>query len=305
MALAEESPPPNSTAMSRMVQIRNTIPSIPIKAAIHFPFFTIQKVYNNFDIFAIAWHAYIEFNFYKRLGWLMLELIVYPKTKNEKLLNNSPFCAKTENFLKFTKIEYTVNNFNADPSKFKNSKLPVINSDGDLICDSSVIEKFLIKKYDLKLDEHLTESEHAIGYALTKLVEDSLYWSLLHERWFIDKNWEKLKMDYFGHMPFFIRFFVPNLIQKSVLKAAKGHGISRHSDAQVHSFGVKAIHSISNFLGTKKFLFGDKVSTYDITIYSFISNIIHSPYGPKLAEHSNQIENLTTYDQSMYRELNG
>lgn len=232
----------------------------------------------------------------------MLELIVYPKPKDIRLINNSPFCAKTEIFLRLAKIEHQITNFNGNPSKFKNSKLPVIHFNGKYICDSSHIKANLCDSFDIELDSHLSPSEMAIGHAFSCMVEDNFYWSILHERWFIENNWIRLKSDYFGHMPLPIRWFVPSIIQKNVLKSSKGHGMSRHSDQDIHEFGHQVIKSISHFLGEKKFLFGEKVSSYDATIYAFISNVMHSPYGPELSKAAKSYTNLIEYDNNMFKE---
>jgi len=65
------------------------------------------------------------------------------------------------------------------------------------------------------------------------MLEEYFYWSLLHERWFIESNWKKLKSMYFSHIPKLMRSFVSNMIRKNVLKSAVGHGMSRFDDEQV------------------------------------------------------------------------
>jgi glutathione S-transferase len=231
----------------------------------------------------------------------MLELIVYPKPKDKRLINNSPFCAKTEIFLNLAKIDYKIINFNANPGKFKNAKLPVINLEGRYICDSSHIEIHLTKTHDIMLNSHLSRSDMAIGYAFSRLVEDNLYWSILHERWFIESNWNKLKAHYFSHMPAPIRWLVPSLIQRNVLKAARGHGMALHSNEEIHNFGFEAVKAISDFLAEKNFILGEKVTSFDATIYAFISSIIHSPYGPKLSKTAHSFPNIIKYDERMFK----
>ena len=123
------------------------------------------------------------------------------------------------------------------------------------------------------MDDHLSELDKANGFTYVKMCEEFLYWSLLHERWFIDKNWENLKSQFFGDIPKFMRGFVSNMIRKNQKKSSVGHGMGRHSDQEIHEFGAKAIHAISVFLGNKDFFLGDKISSFDITLHLSLIHI--------------------------------
>lgn len=230
----------------------------------------------------------------------MIELIVYPKNNNKRLINPSPFCSKTEIFLKLCKIEYSTSEFDGNPGKFPNKKLPVIKHESTTIPDSTLIQEYLVKKFNIDLDNHLSEPAKAEGFAFSKTLEEYFYWCLLHERWFIDKNWVKLKDDYFGHIPSFIRGFVTSMVRKSTLKSAIGHGLSRHTDEQILRFGKETLKNLAQFLQEKPFLLGDKLSSYDVTFYAFISSILHSEHNPVLRAEAEKHANLKSYDQRMY-----
>lgn len=235
----------------------------------------------------------------------MLELIVYPKGEIKKLINPSPFCAKVEILLRVLKIEHKIVEFRGNPAKFPNKKLPVINDNGKIIADSSIIQNHLLKKAKANLDFELSAEQKAIGFTLQKMIEEYYYWSLLHERWFIDSNWQKLKEDYFSHIPKLIRGMVTNLVRKSTRRNAEGHGLSRHSDDHVLNEGRKCIRVIANLLGDKKYIFGNTLSSFDIVVYAFIASTIHSPLGPEFQKEVNIHENLINYDKHMYSEVFG
>lgn len=230
----------------------------------------------------------------------MIELIVYPKNQNKQLINPSPFCAKTEIFLKLAGLEYKVTEFAGDPGKFPNKKLPVIKYKDQLITDSTLIQNFLLKEFNKDFDSHLSDVEKAQGFAFSKMLEEFFYWSLLHERWFIDSNWAKLRDDYFGHIPKLIRGFITGMVRKSTLKSAIGHGMSRHNDEVILNFGKECLKATSDFLGNKKFILGDQISSYDVTVYAFISSVIHSDLGPVLKEDVYKYSNLIEYDKNMF-----
>lgn len=233
----------------------------------------------------------------------MVELIVYPKPSNIKLINNSPFCAKTEIFLKIAKIEHKLVEFSGDPAKFAKKKLPVLNDEGRQIFDSYFIEQYLNQKFSVKLNNHLSAFEKAQGFAFTKMLEEFLYWSILHERWFVDSNWVKLRDTYFAGIPKLIRKPIAGMIRKKSKQNAIGHGMSRHSDEEIYLLGFACIKALSDFIAEKKYLLGDKISSYDSTIYAFVASMFHSELGPELKKEALKYRNLVDYDQRLFTEV--
>lgn len=235
----------------------------------------------------------------------MLELIIYPKSNDPRLVSFSPFCAKSEVFLKLCQVEFTIKEFNDNPAKFPNGKLPVIQHNGTIIADSSCIQTYVEKTFNVDLDSHLGKEQAAVGYMVSKVCEDHLYWCILHERWFIDKNWETLKNQYFGHIPSIMRGFLTGMIRKAQKKSALGHGMSRHSGEQVLAFGREAIGRIADLLGDKPFIGGDKVSSFDASLYGSISSMIHCDLGPELQSETKSHKNLVAYDERMFQLVYG
>lgn len=225
----------------------------------------------------------------------MLELIVYPKPKNGSTINYSPFCAKSETFMSLVGVEHQVVEFVGNPKDFPNAKLPVLKHDGKVIADSFFIQKYIENELGKNMDTHLSSSEHAQGFAFSKMMEEYLYWPLLIERWLVDENWEKLKVVYFSAIPAMIRPLATAMIRKGVKKSAMGHGMGRHSFEDVYLLGVHGIKAVADFLGDKKFLFGDKVSSYDATAYGFLYNIISCDLNPKLQSEIKQHSNILAY----------
>jgi glutathione S-transferase len=233
----------------------------------------------------------------------MLELIIYPKPPVKQLINNSPFCAKSEVYIKLTKLDFKIQEFNGDPAKFKKGKLPVLKDGDQYICDSALIQRHIENKYNINLNPGLSEDDKALGFAFSKMTEEFFYWSLLHERWFIDSNWKVLVDRYFNNIPKLIRGFITNSIRKNAKKGAIGHGMSRHSDEEIFMFGCECLKTLSTFLKSKKYLLGDTTSSYDSTFYAFVANSIHSDLSPKLQKEALKYKNLVDYDQRMFELL--
>lgn len=233
----------------------------------------------------------------------MIKLFVFKKPETNKILNYSAFCAKSEAFLRFNKIEHKSIHFKGNPSKFKNSKLPVIQDGNDYICDSYFIEKYLTKKFNIETDKKLSALDRANGFAYSKMCEEFLYWSMLHERWFIEENWEKLKEQFFSEVPGFLRGVVTNMIRKNLKKSAVGHGMGRHTDEEIHNFGAEAIKAISIFIGDKDYLLGSEISSFDLTIHSFVSNAVYCELNPKLKAEAAKYKNLEAYSERVLARL--
>lgn len=231
----------------------------------------------------------------------MLELVSYTQSTDPRLICYSPFCVKAQVYLKLAKVDFKLTEYEGDPSKWPNGKLPVIIHKGQTIADSHFIQQYVNRTFNVDLDAHLSAEQKARGFMAMKMCEDHLYWAILHERWFIDKNFEKLNELYFTGIPSFFRGFASRMIRSSVRKTANGHGMSRHSDEKVLELGRDAVANLAAYLGDGPFLLGDKVSSYDASVYSFVSSVLHSPIGPELEAEAKKHANLIAYDERMYQ----
>lgn len=230
----------------------------------------------------------------------MIELITFPKVDNPRLRYYSPFCTKAEAFLKLAKVDYKVTEFNGDPGKFENGKLPALTHDGNTIVDSHFMQKYVEEKFDVNLDSHLSEEDKARGFMAMKVCEEYIYWTIVHERWFIDSNFERLKTEFFSEIPALFRGFATGMIRKGMRKSANGHGIGRHSDDKVLGLGKEGLRMLSAYLGDRPFITGDKVSSYDTSVFGTVSSVIYSTLGPELQAEVKKHDNLIAYDERMY-----
>src|SRR6476661_2469468 len=101
----------------------------------------------------------------------------------------SPFVTKAEVLLKMAKLPYRI-----DTSGFKKApkgKLPYIDDDGETIADSTFIRWHLEKKYKIDFDRGLSPEQRAIAWAFEKMLEEHLYWAVVHARWMDDVNFAK------------------------------------------------------------------------------------------------------------------
>lgn len=217
------------------------------------------------------------------------------------MIDASPFVVKVDVFLRMAKLPYEFNgNFN-NLKKSPKGKLPFIEDNNTKIGDSSFIVEYLTNKYNVELDSFLTDEEKAIGYLITKSLDENLYWCLVYSRWIDDQSWPLVKETFFGQLPFPVKLFVPALIRKSVKKNLNGQGIGRHSKQEVLIIAEQSFSALSVMLGDKPYFFGDKPCSFDAVAFSALSGFISVDFDNDFNNLARKYENLVRYCQNIQK----
>lgn len=194
------------------------------------------------------------------------------------LPNGSPFCMKVETWLRMAGIPYTVPPFSLDIlRKAPKGKLPYIEDQGKLIADSTAIVEHLKAVSGDKLDAHLSAPERAVALAFQRMLEENLYWAVLHSRWILDAGWALTRPAFFGKLPAPLKLLIPNMARKTMRKNLYAHGMGRHSDAEILAIATRDINALADFLGDKPFMMGGQPSSLDAIVYSFAANLLWGP----------------------------
>jgi glutathione S-transferase len=205
----------------------------------------------------------------------------------------SPFVTKAEVLLKMAGLPYNTDTggFNKAPK----GKLPYIVDDGDTIADSTFIRWHLEKKYHIDLDRGLDAEQRAIAWAFEKMLEDHLYWAVVHERWMDDVNFNKGPRTFFRKIPAPIRPFLIPMIRRQVRRSLHGQGMGRHSPEEIVALGTRSIDATADFLGTKPFLMGSEPTGVDATAFAFIAGLLCPVFETKLRTAAERRDNLRRY----------
>ena len=171
------------------------------------------------------------------------------------LPNASPFCMKLETYLRMAGLPYErVNSGNVMTAPKR--KLPYIDDGGTIVADTSFIIDHLKSRYGDPLDAALTPLERALATAFQRLIEENLYWAVVHTRWADEAGWGKTREAFFGALPAPLRWFVPTLARRALLAEMRGQGMGRHSVAEIHAIGCRDVNAIADFLADKPFMLG-------------------------------------------------
>jgi glutathione S-transferase len=214
------------------------------------------------------------------------------------LPNASNFCLKLETYLRMAEIPFE-SVYSTDMGKAPKGKMPYIVDGDKKIGDSNFIIDYLKQTYGDSLDAHLTASERAISLAMHRLIEENLYWVMVHNRWIEADNWETTKAIFFSELPPIIKSIVPNMLRKNNQKKLQGHGMGKHSSEEIYAIGIADLIALSDFLADKLFFFGNKPTSLDASAYGILANILWAPFDSPIKNKAQQLNNIVAYCDRM------
>jgi hypothetical protein len=154
------------------------------------------------------------------------------------LPNASPFCMKVETYLRMAGLPYERVN-SGDVLRAPKGKLPVIDDDGTVVADSSFIIDHLKARYGDPLDAALTPRQRALALACSACSRTACTGPLLYTRWIDDAGWALTGPAFFGALPVPVRWVLPPLARRGMRAELRGHGMGRHSPAEIHAIGCR------------------------------------------------------------------
>jgi glutathione S-transferase len=214
------------------------------------------------------------------------------------LVNASPFCMKLEVYLRMAGLPYEAVN-DGNVMKAPKGKLPYIEDGGTRVADSSFIIDYLKLTYGDRLDAGLTPAQRAQALALQRLFEENLYWAVVHTRWVDPAGWARTKVAFFGAMPAPLRWLLPPLARRGMLGEMRGHGMGRHSVAEIHAIGCRDVTAVADMLADQPFMLGDAPTSIDAVAYAFLANLLWAPVESPIRRHAAARPTLEAYCQRM------
>lgn len=216
------------------------------------------------------------------------------------LPNASPFCMKIETYLRMVQLPYQAPLASmGDFGKAPKGKMPFIDDGGTLVADSSFIIDYLKQTYGDALDAWLNPKERSMALAYQRLLEENLYWAMVYVRWVEPVGWKHTRQAFFGNMPVPLRWIVPPFARRGILRQLRGHGLGRHSAAEIYTIGKHDITALAEFLDDKPYFLGDKPCSLDAVAYAFLANLLWVPVDSPLKLHAQNYVQLESYCQRM------
>ena len=205
----------------------------------------------------------------------------------------SPFVMKTEVQLKMAGLSYRREK--ASPRDAPKGKLPFIR-DGELVIgDSTFIRRHIERTRGIDLDAGLDAGARAVGWAIERMLEDHLYWAILHLRWADDANFAKGPSRFFTGLPDPVR----DERRAQLLARVHGHGIGRHDGDEIAELGDRSLAALSELLGDRPYLFGPTPSAADATAFAMAASAQTPFFDGPLARAARGYVNLAAYVERM------
>ncbi len=205
----------------------------------------------------------------------------------------SPFVMKSEVQLKMAGVACRFER--ASPPTAPKGKIPFIQMGAHRVGDSTFIREYIEKHHHFDFDHELCTVERSLAWAMERMLEDHLYFTLLHMRWMDDENFAKGPIHFFDGAP----DGVAAAARERVRANLHAHGIGRHSDAEIAELGGKSLMALSAFLGDKPYLMGETPCGADATVFGMVAGVLTPFFSGELRRRAESHSNLIAYRDRM------
>jgi len=212
----------------------------------------------------------------------------------------SPFVIKAMLLLKFAGLPFEENR--RGYTRAPKGKLPYIDDDGTIVPDSTFIRFHIERKYGFDFDAGLEPEQKAAAWAIEKMCEEHLYWSLVATRWCDDENFAKGPAQFFSSVPTPLRLIVQTMIRRRVKKRLQAQGFGRHTRDEQDRLAIADVEALATILGEKSFLMGERPCGADATVFGFIVSMLTPVFASKVRPAAERHQNLTDYRDRIMRQ---
>jgi isoprene-epoxide---glutathione S-transferase len=215
----------------------------------------------------------------------------------------SPFVTKIDCYLRMVGVPYELVKLErGDLTKTPKGKLPVIEDDGETVCDSVFIVEYLKKKYGDTLDADMSASERAIAVAFGRMLEESFYWYLVQMRYRKDESfkvYDPIWVEFLDFVPPEERTGPVNEFRERILHEFYWCGKGRHSTEEVEELARQEYDALSAFLADKPYFLGQRPRSIDATVYAWLIHAMRVPFPGLIKDYGNSLANLVAYCDRM------
>ncbi|HWD48636.1 MAG TPA: glutathione S-transferase family protein [Rhizomicrobium sp.] len=205
----------------------------------------------------------------------------------------SPFVMKSEVQLKMAGVPYTFER--AAPPAAPKGKIPYIQVGAHRLGDSTFIRSHIEKEHSFDFDKGFCTVERSIAWSFERMLEDHLYFAIIHMRWMDDENWQKGPIHFFDGAP----DGVAEASRQRVREMLHGQGMGRHTTEEIAMLGDRSLSALSAFLGDKLYLMGETPCGADATAFGFIASVLTPFFTGDLRKRAERHSNLVAYRDRM------
>jgi glutathione S-transferase len=212
-------------------------------------------------------------------------------------IDPSPFVIKAHVLLRMAKMPYETT-----PANFKKApkgKFPIIEENGQIVPDSTLIRFHLEQKHGINFDADVSADGAAIGWAYEKMCEDHMYWAIVHDRWMVDANFNKGPVHFFDKAPALIRPLIVSMVRKKVRRNLWGQGNGRYTPEERFAIASRGISAIAERLAHQPFIGGDAPCGADAGVFGGVACLLTPFFDSRSCAHAQGLPSLRAYHDRM------
>lgn len=189
------------------------------------------------------------------------------------VLDASPFVMYVEIYCRMMGEPYTkIGAFPAESRFRPRNKLPVANVCGMMLDDSRKIIDEIRKHAGSKdIDADLDDDQRAMARLVGNTLSQSLFWCILYNKFDTNRGRSVFRRQLSElKIPWPLRNIISAMAFRQMHAQLMGHGIARYPCAQVLERAREDIATVSQILGSKPFILGDRPSSTDALLYAML-----------------------------------
>ena len=190
-----------------------------------------------------------------------------------------------------------------DPRKAPKGKLPYLIADDRTIADSELIVEYLNDITQGRVFDGLSAKDRAVGLALTRLVDDHLYWIFVASRWLDDEWFPNIVEGFFHIAPRPIRGFIARQARKEITQTYHLQGLGRHTQAEQEGFARRDLQALQDAVHGNGFLFADEPCVYDFALASFMAGVFDQQPATWMTHVANEYGGLKEYTERVQQQV--
>lgn len=221
------------------------------------------------------------------------------------LSDMSPYVSYTDAYLRMAEIPFkAVILEKGDLAQTPKGKLPwIIDTDGTSVSDTQLIQYYLEEKYGDKLDGWLTKEQKAIATLIHRMYGECWYWMAVQTRYRRDEDfaiYDPLWVTFLSWLPEEQRRAPVEAFRDHLLTQFWFHGTGRNSEQEVEFICRKLTDAMSDMLGDKPYLFGDRPSSLDANMYAGLAHCAMTPFPSPIGQYIRSKPNLAAFMKRVF-----
>uniref|UniRef100_F1LB76 Failed axon connections n=1 Tax=Ascaris suum TaxID=6253 RepID=F1LB76_ASCSU len=247
-----------------------------------------------------CWFSSKKLHEVHKKDWKKDVVYLYQFKRSPIMPNISPFCLKVEAWLRANNIKYEI--CDSWMQRSKEGLLPFVELNGEQIADSQLIIARLQKHFNV--DDGLKGAERGAARAVDRMIDGSTFYALLYSK--VLENAAKIvNRDVSGMpVPTSLTPFAAALFAQKIRKRLMAEGMARHEREDIVAILRRDIQAVDDLLGDKKFLFGDKPTTPDFSVFGHLATSYYLPYNQPITDLlNNDFPRIKAYIERMKTDL--